>query len=154
MMSVLDPQTGVIVDVNPAACSFYGYSREQFVGMPVAIVNEVPLAEWKALVFADRGDNRGPHRFRNRLADGDVREVESFYTLVNVDGRPLLHTIVHDVTVHVRALRELAASEKRFRLLAENAQDFIFRFRLTEPQGFEYVSPAAERILGLTPEQL
>lgn len=113
-MSVLDPQTGVIVDVNPAACSFYGYSREQFVGMPVAIVDEVPLAEWKAL----------------------------------------LHTIVHDVTVRVQALREPAASEKRFRLLAENAQDFIFRFRLTEPQGFEYVSPAAERILGLTPEQL
>lgn len=47
----------------------------------------------------------------------------------------------------------LHESEDRFRRLAENAQDIIFRFRLIEPTGFDYVSPAVARITGYTPEE-
>ena len=41
----------------------------------------------------------------------------------------------------------LATEERRFRLLAEHAQDIIFRFDIPS-QTFEYVSPAVERVLG------
>ncbi len=47
----------------------------------------------------------------------------------------------------------LRASEARFRRLAENAPDLIYRYRLTSPPGFEYVSPAATDIVGYTPEE-
>jgi PAS domain S-box-containing protein len=50
-----------------------------------------------------------------------------------------------------RALRE---SEERFRRLAENAKDLIFRYRLKPaPAGFEYVSPSSTEITGYTPEE-
>jgi len=49
--------------------------------------------------------------------------------------------------------RRLATSEERFRLLAENAQDLVFRYRLLPEPGFEYVSPAATRMVGYTPEE-
>jgi PAS domain S-box-containing protein len=45
------------------------------------------------------------------------------------------------------ALRE---SEARYRRLAENAPDMIFRFRLRPTPGYEYVSPAASRMFGYT----
>ena len=45
-------------------------------------------------------------------------------------------------------------SEKRLRLLAENAQDFIFSYRLPPNAGFDYVSPAAEAITGYTADDL
>ncbi len=52
-----------------------------------------------------------------------------------------------------RAQADLRASEERFRRLAENAQDLIYRYRLEAPRGFEYVSPAATAITGYTPEE-
>ncbi len=47
----------------------------------------------------------------------------------------------------------LEASEARLQRITDNAQDLIFRYRLVEPRGFEYVSPAATAITGYTPEE-
>ncbi|HSH58638.1 MAG TPA: EAL domain-containing protein, partial [Acidimicrobiales bacterium] len=47
----------------------------------------------------------------------------------------------------------LKTSEERFRLLAENARDFIFRLVLQPTPRFEYVSPASSRITGYSPEE-
>jgi PAS domain S-box-containing protein len=47
------------------------------------------------------------------------------------------------------ALRESAA---RFRRLAENATDMIYRYHLAPTPGFDYVSPAATAITGYMPE--
>jgi PAS domain S-box-containing protein len=48
---------------------------------------------------------------------------------------------------------ELRSTADRFRMLAENAQDVIFRYRVADEPGYEYMSPACERILGYSPEQ-
>jgi hypothetical protein len=48
----------------------------------------------------------------------------------------------------------LRASEERFRLLAEHAQDIIFRYRLLPVPGLDYISPAAQAITGYPAEQL
>lgn len=43
---------------------------------------------------------------------------------------------------------------ERFRQLAENAWDVIYRYRVTPTPGFEYVSPSVTRVIGYTPEEL
>jgi two-component system cell cycle sensor histidine kinase/response regulator CckA len=48
----------------------------------------------------------------------------------------------------------LRESEERFRRLAENASDIIFRHRIRPDPGFEYVSPAVQDVLGYTPAEL
>ncbi|HEX8630138.1 MAG TPA: response regulator [Catenuloplanes sp.] len=49
------------------------------------------------------------------------------------------------------ALRD---SEERFRLLAEHAQDIVFRYRWLPEPAVEYISPAVAKIIGYSPEQL
>jgi PAS domain S-box-containing protein len=58
-----------------------------------------------------------------------------------------------DITQRRRMEEALRESEDRFRRLAENAQDLIYRYRFVPVRGFEYVSPAATAITGYTPEE-
>jgi PAS domain S-box-containing protein len=47
----------------------------------------------------------------------------------------------------------LRANREWLRSIAEHATDMIFRYRVAEPPGYEYVSPSATEITGFTPEE-
>ena len=51
------------------------------------------------------------------------------------------------------AAQRMEASESLFRRMAENAKDFIYRYRLRPVAGFEYVSPSVSHITGYTAEE-
>ena len=57
-----------------------------------------------------------------------------------------------DITDAKRAERALAASEARYRDLAENAIDIIALYDLNST--FEYLSPSVMAVLGYQPEEL
>jgi signal transduction histidine kinase len=60
--------------------------------------------------------------------------------------------VARDVTDRVEANRRLADSESLLRLLAENARDMIYRLAVV-PRGLQYVSPAATRLTGRSPQE-
>jgi len=66
---------------------------------------------------------------------------------------PLTLKVGLDVTEQKRARHELARSESRFRRLAENAPDVIYRYRIALNPGFDYISPAVTDVSGYTPEE-
>ncbi|MBI1926092.1 response regulator [Candidatus Poribacteria bacterium] len=65
---------------------------------------------------------------------------------------PLLVRAIRYAIERQRLLDALRTSEARFRRLADNAQDIIYRYRFFPTRGFEYVSPAVTKITGYTPE--
>ncbi|MGQ0434471.1 MAG: diguanylate cyclase [Microthrixaceae bacterium] len=69
------------------------------------------------------------------------------------DGREVL-AIGRDVTERHRAEQELTASEARFRDLADRATDVVFHLATSPQPHFTYLSPAVERFLGSTAEEL
>jgi diguanylate cyclase (GGDEF)-like protein/PAS domain S-box-containing protein len=92
------------------------------------------------------------------VADGEVLGVlnaESGERRFGEEDLRLLSAIRDQVGVAVqraRLLEAVRASERRFRLLAENARDLVC---LHEPDGrYTYVSPSSRAIVGWTPEEL
>ncbi len=57
-----------------------------------------------------------------------------------------------DITAQRAARTAVSESERRFRLLAENAADLIFRARVDPERRFEYVNPAVRSLLGYEPD--
>ncbi len=45
VMLLIDPETAEIVNANPAACSFYGYSREQLKRKKITDINTLSERE-------------------------------------------------------------------------------------------------------------
>jgi diguanylate cyclase (GGDEF)-like protein/PAS domain S-box-containing protein len=58
-----------------------------------------------------------------------------------------------DTTAQHGAQAALRASEERFRLIAENAADVVYRFSVGDVPRFDYVNPAVEAVLGYTPQE-
>ena len=149
---ITDPADGAIVDANPAASDYYGYPLAALTGLKITDINTLDAEDVRAEMVRAASDGRPYFRFRHRLASGEVRDVEVHSSPIDVEGRPLLYSIVHDTTERARAEELLRQSEARYRLLAENAHDLIV---LIDGDGkFLYVSPSHARVLGYEPKAL
>ena len=108
VMMLIEPQSGAIVDANRSAVDFYGYPRETLLQMSVSAINTLPPEETaRQRERARRGECKF-FEFRHRLASGEVRDVEVHITPIESDGKPMLVSIVNDVSARRSAERELA----------------------------------------------
>ncbi len=105
-MLLIDPDTGEIRDANPAACSFYGFPRGKLSSLRIWEINDLPPDQVRAEMGRAGRQERRHFLFRHRLASGEVRDVEVYSGPIRVRGRPLLYSIIHDVTERTRAERE------------------------------------------------
>jgi len=98
IMMIIDPQFGKIVDVNPAAESFYGWSRSEMVNMNLSQITTLSLSdiEKKILLALESNNNRFEHV--HRKADGSITDVEVFSGPIQIEGRNYLYSIVTDVS--------------------------------------------------------
>lgn len=151
---VVDPG-GVIVFANAQSERLFGYEREQLVGTSVEVL--VPPSArgvhtghrdeyWTNPHSRPMGSGLALHA---RRRDGSELPVEISLSPVYTDDEMYVVATVRDVTERRRMEEALRASEERYRLLAENAQDVVYRITLTPgPPCFEYLSPSVEALTG------
>ena len=151
VMLLMDQVTGNIIEANAAAVQFYGYPRERLRRMSISEINTLPPEQLvQARLRAANGD-RQVFYFPHRLASGEIRDVEVHTTPIQRDGRKLLLSIVHDITLRKQAEQSLRESEERFRL-AMNASNQGW-FDLDLETGAINVSPEYVRMIGYEPSE-
>ncbi len=110
VMLLIDPETGAIVNANPAACVFYGYSREEITRLKITDINQLTYEQVFAEMERAKNEQRRQFFFRHRLASGEMREVEVYSGPIEFTGKRLLYSIVHDITERKRAEAALKAA--------------------------------------------
>ncbi|OHB58052.1 MAG: hypothetical protein A2Y07_00805 [Planctomycetes bacterium GWF2_50_10] len=125
-MLIIDRQSGKIVDANPAAEKYYGYSREQFLKLAIWDINTLGQEQVRAEMVKAAQKKHNFFNFRHKLADGKVRDVEVYSGSLNACGQDLLYSIVHDITDRLTYMRqrdnllnELSSEQARLKLSNE-----------------------------------
>lgn len=117
-MLMIDPRTGNIVDVNRAACAFYGFARADFLKKHFTDLDAPQISPDYALQTTNLV-------MRHQLANGEIRDVSVFSGPVEINGQKHVCMIVFDVTK--RKLAELAEHHQRTlaNALRENAATLV-----------------------------
>ncbi len=132
VMLVIDPQTGNIIEANPAAENFYGYSKEQLLAMNIYEINTMTSQEIKTEMELAKSTNKHFFRFWHRLANGETVPVEVYSGPVTMNGHTYLYSIVHDISTLKKIEVALAKSEENYRSLFESS---IVGISQTSPEG-------------------
>lgn len=151
VMILINPEDGNIVDANPAAVTFYGWSLSELRTMNISQINTLSLDEIKIEMKNSIEKRRKYFVFKHNRATGETVDVEVYSGPIEFSGRKLLYSIVHDISVRTQALQALQESEERFRTLVDNAPDTIF---VLIDARFVFINKAGLRLLGAKSEDV
>jgi len=142
---------------NAAFCRMLGYSEAELTGMSFKDITHPAHAgqDLESVLKVMSGKLPKYHTEKRYLRkDGQVVWAATTVTAIhNLDGQFLYNlAMVEDISERKQAEEALRASEERFRQVTESTGDFIWE---EDASGlFLYASPAVEKILGYTPDEL
>jgi PAS domain S-box-containing protein len=153
-MWVYDKETLGFLAVNDAAIRYYGYSRDEFMGLTL---KDIRPAEDVPGFLAARQIAMGGHRdigvVRHRKKNGEVVFVHLALHGVEFAQRRAAMVMAIDVTAEVLSKRALERQEAQFRQLHQSLADVLW-IASADGRTMLYVSPSAEHLYGRLPEAL
>ncbi len=145
---------GIISEANAAFLRIWGYeSIDEVIGQPML---HFLSSQDESAAVCEALDSRGEWEsdFTAKRKDGSTFVAHGLATVLRDEKGRIAgyQATALDITERVRAQEAVQGSEKRFRRLIENVSDVI---TVLDSSGIiRYESPAIERVLGYTPEEL
>ena len=122
VMILIDPESLEIVDANPAAINFYGYSLDEIVKLKISDINVLD----NDLVTQKMGNaisgTNNHFIFKHRLSNGEIRDVDVYSGLIEREGKNFLYSIIHDISERKKNEEDL----KRQAALLDVSYEAIF----------------------------
>ncbi|NTW52547.1 MAG: PAS domain S-box protein [Chlorobiaceae bacterium] len=150
---LLDSKTGDIIDANPAAAEFYGYSVDELKSMNIRRISTATKEEIMGNLELMRSSKQKKFSFIHRRNDGQLRNVTLFTSCIRIGENDFLYNIIQDVTDQKLTEEALQQSEERFRKMFEDHSAIML---VINPQtgGILYANSAAAKFYGWTKEEL
>lgn len=117
-MWMLSMPDNSFVDVNPAAVSFYGYSKEEFLQMHETDLTASAMAYYES---ESEGDDTGI--WEHQKKDGSIVKVNIIAHDIHYEGRPAKLVLANDVTDKIAAEENLKRSHEELRQLATHLEN-------------------------------
>ncbi|MDD3051177.1 MAG: ABC transporter substrate binding protein [Candidatus Cloacimonetes bacterium] len=110
IMVLLDPETGIILDANKSARNYYGY--DQLIGLDIKKINHMSPLEVATEMKKAAKMKRNFFNFKHILSNGKIRNVEVYSYPVEIAGKKILFSIVHDVTEKIKSAEKVEEKNK------------------------------------------
>jgi PAS domain S-box-containing protein len=143
-----------ILDVNAAANSHYGYSRDEFLNFKITDIRpseDIPAVAESVAKAPSGHESSGP--WRHQKKSGEIIEVEIKSYPMAFAGKQTRLVVAIDVTERNKAERTLRLSEERFRLLVSGVKDYAILMLDREGRVASW-NEGAERIKGYRAEEI
>ena len=147
---IIDLEDSRLVEVNPAACRMYGYTREDFLGRPIGLSDDTQQTPVHARDVIKAG---GLFQLRDIATgkDGVSFYAEAHATPFTYKGKPHMLEIVRDITEQVQAEEQLREKEEQYRSVFEATSDGLI---IRDMDGYVVeANPAACSMHGYTYEE-
>lgn len=147
-MLLIHPKTRRIVDANPAAEEFYGYSVDQLRGTSISDINILSDDRLKEEMKKAVSGDKKYFEFKHRVASGEVKDVVVYSGPIKIDSEQLLYSIIFDNTERKKAETKL----KKLSAATEESPALIL---ITDKEGtIEYVNPKFSEVTGYRRSEL
>jgi PAS domain S-box-containing protein len=151
---LLDADTRRVVESNPAYQRMLGYAPDELLGMEVYDFVAHPRENVDATIGRTLEQRRrvvGGRKYRRK--DGSLLDVEVGVSVISLDGRDVICTIVRDVTERKKNEETLKQSERLYRTVIEEVTENICLVDV-ETRHIVESNPAFREALGYTDEEL
>lgn len=125
IMMIIDPITGRILDANPAASRFYGYAREELLGLYIHDINMLPPEEVERRRLMACEYNQQNFLFPHRLKSGEIRMVDVNSCPITDGDSKVLYSIIVDVTDREMYRKDLIREKEMFRTTLQSIGDGV-----------------------------
>jgi PAS domain S-box-containing protein len=148
VMLILNHENGQIIDANPAAVSYYGWSHDELCQMNINQINLLTDQQIKAEMQLAHEEKRAHFLFRHCRADGSIRDVEVVGGALTIRNKSLIYAIVHDITERKEFEESLLESNERMHLILTATNAALWEYEIATNTSIW--SDEAWRLLGLS----
>ncbi len=146
VMLIIDMKTGKILNANPSACRFYGYTKDEILSMYIQDISETSNDAIK-LMRIQALDNEKPYSlFPHRVKSGDVKMVDVYSSPITYEGENQLFSIIFDVSDREKFRYDLYWDNELLSVTLNSIGDGVVT---TDNEGkITYLNQAAQEITG------
>jgi PAS domain S-box-containing protein len=152
-------EDGLIILFNPAAEEMFGRNRHEMIGKPLDSLMPKEYREKHGQYVKSYFATGKPNRAIGKIlelpglrSDGSVFLMEISLSAGSLENKQFVVAVARDITERKQMEDTLRESEKRFREVAENEQEWIWE---VDAEGiYTYASPVVEKMLGYKPEEV
>jgi len=163
VMLIIDQEDGTIVDANPSAVTYYGWSLDELCRMNIKQINHLTDQEIHTEMQLAVNEKRNYFLCHHLLADGSIRDVEVFSGTININNKSLLYSIINDITerkqqelLRKQHEHELQESQQFLSSIYDAVNNSIFVVDVRDDGGFRFkgINPMHEKLTGFNNEDI
>ncbi|MFZ4619420.1 MAG: PAS domain S-box protein [Bacteroidota bacterium] len=145
---LIDAETGQIIDANKSAVAYYGWSHDELVSMKIFDINTLPPSDVMDYIKSVVQHRNNHFMTAHRRKSGSNRYIDEYSNAIVISGKPMLFSIIHDITDKVR-------SEEQLRLNNAALQSAVNAIMISDSQGkIIWANPAFLALTGYSYEEI